>query len=251
MSGFVMNRKELADLLLSLKGISGKEPLTVIQETWMRLRGGQEGRATTTSTSLPPIIDKIVKMTQGSGDIGFSINEIVALGNQLEFNTFSSTTVQNWIKRDVKELIGSPALSKKYSVDQAATILMIEDLKTILDLDSIRKLLKVVFRNPDEIKDDLMQPVELYAAYSHIFEEMDVNDDQVLDAEQGGKLDVKAAIERRADQYVATAAALEHLSDKEKETMSDVIVIAILAVQTSYFQSLAKRAMTDLFLTHL
>lgn len=243
---FALNRKEMADLLLSLKGLTGKEPLNVIQEVWLTKYKDQDGRATMTSTALPPIIEKIMKMK--TAHVSFSLNEIVALANQLEYNTISSTTVQNWVKRDVKELIGSPAHTKKYSVDQAASIFIVEDLKTILDLDSIRKLLAIVFKNPEDIKDDLIQPVELYAAYSNIFEVLDVNDDQVLDPDQTSKLDIKGAIEKKADQFVA---ALQHLSDKEKETLSDVIVVAILAVQTSYFQSLARRAMTDLFLTHL
>lgn len=248
METFVLNRKEMADLLLSLKGKLDKTPLNLIQEVWLKkYKPSDSGkvRATTVGTSLPPIIEKIMKLKPAN--VAFSINEIVSLANLLEYNTISQTTVQNWVKRDVRELIGAPSEGKKYSIDQAATIFIIEDLKTILDLDSIRKLLTVMFITPNDIGDDLLQPVELYAAYSTIFEDLDTDDDQILDVYGNNKIDIKTLIERKADHFV-------HSLDREqseKDTISDILVIATLSVQTSYFQSLAKRAMTDLFLTHL
>jgi hypothetical protein len=250
MGPFILTRKEMADLLVSLQGKSEKTPLAIMQEVWTtRYKpesvDGVKARATSASTALPAIIEKIMKVTPGM-TASFSINEIVALGNQLEYNSFSSTTVQNWVKRDVKELIGKPQDGKKYTVDQAASIYIVEDLKTILDFESIRKLLKVIFQDPDDIKDDLISPVRLYAAYSTIFEDLDVNNDQVMDIDSHKKLDTKGLIENRADIFTST---LGYLNDHQRELISDTIVIATLSIQTAYFQALAKRTLNDIILT--
>ena len=42
--------------------------------------------------------------------------------------------MQNWVKRDIKEMIGSPQ-KKKYSIEQAALLFIVEDLKQHLILN--------------------------------------------------------------------------------------------------------------------
>src|SRR5581483_9440841 len=103
-------------------------------------------------------------------DIGFSLNEIGALGNQIEHTSFSVTALQNWVKRDLKDMIGAPQRGKKYSIEQAALLFIVEDLKTALDFDSIRKLLSLIVNDPSDRDDDLISPIRLYAAYSSLFE---------------------------------------------------------------------------------
>jgi hypothetical protein len=243
---FLLTRKQMASLLLSLKGMSDKTPLVTLQEAWAKSHKAdiENGKSLGAfiAASLPPIFEKIIKMDQK--DEGFSLNDIVALGNQIEYTNLSITSVQNWVKRDVKDLLGSPKLGKKYSIEQTALLFIVEDLKSTLDFDSIRKLLSFVFRHPDDDSDDLISPLQLYAAYSSIFEELDENNDQVLDlyGHESGKRNhdhmMENLVKQKADQFVET---LPGLHADQKEAVSNALVIAMVSVQTSYFHTLAKR----------
>ena len=177
------------------------------------------------------------------------------MGNQIEYSNLSITSVQNWVKRDVKELLGAPKLGKKYSVEQTAVLFIVDDLKSTLDFDSIRKLLSMVFRHPDDESDDLITPLKLYAAYSSIFEELDINNDQVLDlsGHAGGTRNhdhmMENLIKQKVYRFVGT---LPGLNADQREAVSNAIVIATISVQAAYFQALAKRFYTAaLFLQNL
>jgi hypothetical protein len=246
METFYLTRKQMASLLMSLKGQSDKTPLATLQEAWMEYHKSdiEHGKSFEAfmATSLPPIFEKIIKMNQH--DEGFSLNEIVALGNQIEYTYFSITSVQNWVKRDVKEVLGTPNFGKKYSVEQASILFIVEDLKSTLDFDSIRKLLSLVFRHPNDDSDDLITPLKLYATYTTIFEELDINNDQVLDlyGHADGKRNhdqmMENLVKQKADQFAGT---LIGLNADQREAVSNAIVIATISVQASYFHALAKR----------
>jgi len=250
METFFLTRKQMSTLLMSMKGDRmSKTPLTVLQESWARshkydIECGKSLGAFI-ATSLPPIFEKVIKM--GQKDAGLSLNDIVALGNQIEYTNLSITSVQNWVKRDIKEVLGSPRIGKKYSVDQTAVLFIVEDLKSTLDFDSIRKLLSLVFNSPDDDADDLISPLELYVAYSSIFEELDENNDQVLDlsGHDSGKRNhdhmMENLIKQRADRYVLS---LPNLNADQREAISNSLVVATVSVQASYFQSLSKRFYT-------
>lgn len=242
---FFLTRKQMGDLLLSLSGTTTKTPLATLQEAWVKSHKSdiEHGKSLGAfiSTSLPPIFEQLIKINQTNA--GFSLTDIVALGNQIEYTHFSITSVQNWVKRDFKELIGSPRLGKKYSINQMALLFMIEDLKATLDFESIRKLLTLVFKPVQNDSYDLISPLRLYIVYSSLFEELDQNNDQLLDlsghaSEQNHDHLLENLIKQRADQFAGT---LEGLSDEEKEAISNTILIAMVSVQTSYFQTLAKR----------
>ncbi|MGO4370853.1 hypothetical protein AB4Z21_08650, partial [Paenibacillus sp. MCAF20] len=47
--------------------------------------------------------------------------------------------------------------------------------------ESIRKLFEIVLGKPEDESDDLVGPIELYATYTKMFEELDANNDQLLD----------------------------------------------------------------------
>lgn len=247
METFLLTRNEMALLLQSLGGYHRKPPKQILFEAWARthqhvIQGGNSLEAFI-STSIPPILEKVLKMNPN--DAGMSLNDIVALGSQIEYSHFAVTAVQNWVKRDLKELIGPPGLGKKYTIEQAAMLYIIEDLRAALDLESIRKLLLLVFHRSDDPAEDLLRPLELYAGYSRIFEEMDRNDNQVLDllegpGEQGRKQDhlLEISIKKKADEF---AAACVGLNPQQREVVSNTLVVALFSVQTTYFQTLAKR----------
>ncbi len=241
MDTFHLTRKEMAELLLALKGWNDKKPLKILQEGWLRSTNNSINDGSTintlVSTYLPPIFDKILKETQI--DIGLSLNEIVALGNQIENTNFSATAVQNWVKRDMKEMIVSPQKGKKYSLEQTALLFLIEDLKSSLDFESIRRLLKLIINDPEDNEDDLINPIHLYATYSSLFDELNWRG-----TDFGEKLNLHTVttmekiIEAKAKDIVDGYA---NIHQQQREAIKNIIVIATLSVYTAYYQMLAKR----------
>jgi hypothetical protein len=241
---FQLTRKEMAFLLLSLKGWSTKPPLSILQEAWMQSgnRGSRTGSDPDARNfgTLPPIFEKIIKTNKP--DRGFSLNEIAALGNQIEYTNFSVTALQNWIKRDIKDMIGSPQKGKKYSLEQTALLFIVEDLKTALDFESIRQLLKLIINDPDDQKDDLINPIHLYECYSALFEE--INEQSLIEK----RLPNEGTIEtiERIIKYKAEEMVLEHfqLDEEKRKAIKNIIIIAVLSVHTAYFHMLAKRSLS-------
>ncbi|GER68094.1 hypothetical protein BpJC7_22400 [Weizmannia acidilactici] len=238
---FQMTRREMADLLLALKGWGPQTPAAFLQKVWVKKNGGNPARSFA-SAVMPPIFTKILK--KNTDDFGFSLNEIVALGSQIENTNFTLTAIQNWVKRDIKEMIVAPEKGKKYSIEQMALLFLVEDLKTALDFDSIRKLLKLIVNDPEDEHDDLINPVQLYATYSQLFEELNT----MREAENfpfGSHKHMIAAMEsmitKKAEEMIS-----EYIppNDPKKEAIRNTIVIATLSVFTAYFQMLARRYLT-------
>lgn len=254
METFTLTRKEMAIILLSLKGRATCSPLTVLQEAWKKNHQADMEHGTSLaaflSTHLPPVLEKMIKHNRVEG---FSLQDIVSLGNQIEYTNMSITSMQNWVKRDFKDFLGSPKVGKKYSVDQAAMLFIIDDLKNCLDFDSIRKLFEIIFQRPEDEDDDLLAPADLYATYSRLFEELDANNDQLLDVQGhgAGKRNhdalTESTIRQKADQF---ACSLDHLNPQQKEAVRNLLIISMVAVQTAYFHSLARRYLNATLFLH-
>ncbi|WP_159887102.1 DUF1836 domain-containing protein [Paenibacillus puerhi] len=254
METFTLTRKEMSSLLVSLQGRSGKKPIAILQEAWSKhhqpeLRQGGSLTAFL-STRLPGVFEKLLKT--GRVD-GFSLQEIVALGNQIEYTNFSVTSVQNWVKRDFKEFLGAPQAGKKYSLQQAALLFIVEDLKNNLDFVSIRSLFQILFRKPEVEHDDLIRPLDLYEAYTHLFEELDQNNDQMLDVQGHGDgvrnhdVLMENMLRIRSDQYVRH---LSGLTSEQREAVRNVLFIAMVSIQTAYFHSLARQYLNATLFLH-
>ncbi|PZE20607.1 DUF1836 domain-containing protein [Paenibacillus xerothermodurans] len=245
METFTLTRREMAVILLSMQGKVSTTPLSILQEAWKKNHQADvaHGHSLTAflSTELTPVLEKMMKHDRVEG---FSLQEIVSLGNQIEYTHMSITSMQNWVKRDFKEFLGSPKVGKKYSIDQAAMLFIIDDLKNCLDFESIRKLFEIVFRNPDTESDDLLTPVELYAAYSRLFEEMDANHDQIMDVRGHGTANrsydtlTELAIRQKAEEYTH---GLTHLTPQQQEAVRNMLFIAMVSVRNAYFHALARR----------
>lgn len=216
-----LTRKAMADLLLSLKNHQ-RRPIEVLEKEW-----GRE----IISTNLPTVFSKVLKVKDET--IGFSINEIVALGNLIEFTNFSSTAVQNWVKRDVKELIGPPQLGKKYTIEQAAMLLIVEDLKPSLNFHSISEILRLVFNNIADRSDDVIDPIDLYAAYATIIDHLHTLKDNL----RIGK-EIEDVIKNRAQQYVSQ---LVYLDKSQQKIIHHILIVITLSVFSAYYQSLTKK----------
>ncbi|MFC4775246.1 DUF1836 domain-containing protein [Paenibacillus sp. GCM10023252] len=244
METFTLTRKDMASLLVTLSGkTASKLPLQVLQDAWRRYHQEEikSGSNFTSflSTSLPPVLEKMIKSAAKVD--GFSLHDIVALGSQIEYTHMSITSVQNWVKRDFKSYLGAPKEGKKYSLNQAALLFIIEDLKSTLDFESIRKLFDILFRDSATDEDDLIQPLELYSAYSTLFEEMEDHYEEVVCSRtdtRGFDAVLDQLYRQRAEHVVA---GMKSLSLMQKEAVRNALIVALISVQTSYFHSLARR----------
>ncbi len=65
METFTLTRKEMAIILLSLKGRATRSPLTVLQEAWKKNHQADMEHGTSLSaflsTHLPPVLEKMIK----------------------------------------------------------------------------------------------------------------------------------------------------------------------------------------------
>jgi len=243
MESFTLTRIEMSRLLLSLTGVPGPQPLHILQEAWTKyhdeeIRNGLSLPAFL-STEIPPVLHKIIK---GRSAKGLSLGEIAALGHLIEYSTLSVTAMQNWVKRDFKEYLGSPREGKKYSVNQAALLFIIDDLKAALDFESIRQLFRLLFQKPED-DDDFIEPVQLYYAYADLFEES--KHDPAL---QGLTLPERIQPSKGLTKEGTLAGTAErmlkrltHLSRPQREAVRSMMFIAAISVQTCYFQALARQ----------
>ncbi|CAG7635310.1 DUF1836 domain-containing protein [Paenibacillus allorhizosphaerae] len=254
MEAFTLTRKEMATLLLALDGRHSLTPLQVLQEAWKKahrdaLEAGKSLPVFLT-TELPPIIERMIK---GGGVKGFSLQEIATLGKLIEYSHLSITSMQNWVKRDFKPYFECPKMGRKYSLNQAALLFIIDDLKSNLDFASILQLFELLFNKPQTDEDDVIGPLDLYVSYSGMFEELDANNDQLMDTDGHVKESrnqdalTEIAVRSAADRY---AKRLPHLTKHQSEALRNVLFIAAISIQTSYFHSLARRYLNaTLFLT--
>lgn len=212
----------------------------ILQEAWKRTH--PEATADNIfpaliETKLPAIFAKLIS-TRGHQH-GLSLNEVAALGNQLEFSNFSSAAVQNWVKRDVKELIGHPQIGKKYTLEQAAILFIVDDLKASLDFESIRKILKLIFRKPEVRYDDIIDPLYLYHAYAAIFEKMQ-HRSKLKEIEQA-VLPWKAQIEKMIAEEADNFLQMYKLEPEQTIIVKNVLIIAVLAAFNSCFQAKTRK----------
>lgn len=245
METFSLSRIEMSGLLLSLTGNFDRKPLHILQDAWTKfhLEEVQKGfhLPAFLSTDVPPIVQKILK---GRHVKGLSLSDIAALGHLIEHSTLTVSTMQNWVKRDFKDYLGSPREGKKYSVNQAALLFIIDDLKSALDFESIRQLFRMLFLKPEVDEDDLVEPAQLYNGYAELFEVI----------KRSPLLQVQAMAERSAqlehwcrnesairDSMEKLMNRLNHLNRPQQEAVRNMLMISAIAVQTCYFQSLARQ----------
>ncbi|KZZ83566.1 DUF1836 domain-containing protein [Bacillus sp. SJS] len=177
--------------------------------------------------------DFVKRFKRSSGAVtGLSTNDIVALGNLCELTTFKSTSIQNWIKRDIKGLIGHPELGKKYSIDQAVILLIVRDLKATYDFETIRKMLNRLFNTISDRTDDLISPVDYYEAYAVVLDKL-LNEafhfPPASDIEE--KIELEAEIIRTA---------FPSIPDQNWTLIKPVLVLTVFSVLYSHLLSRAQ-----------
>ncbi|MFD1906360.1 DUF1836 domain-containing protein [Paenibacillus rhizoplanae] len=142
------------------------------------------------------------------------------------------------MKRDFKEYLGSPREGKKYSINQAAILFIIDDLKAALDFESIRQLFRMLFLAPERDDDDLVEPAQLYHGYAELFEEIKTRSPvpaggQALTGnpkEYPWKSDsgIKSAMDGMMKR-------LSHLSRGQRDAVQNMLLIAAISVRDLLF----------------
>lgn len=213
-----LTRLEMAELLLSLKGKADVPPLPLFIKSMLSRKPASE----------PP--DFIKRFSSRDLPYGLSTNEIVELGNLCDVETLSSTSLQNWIKRDIRELIGPPQQGKKYSIDQAAILLTVKDLKIVYDFGTIRYLLTALFNTITDRSDDVISPVTYYHLYA-----------QVLDAIRKDSSFSPSEFSEQHILHVINCLKKENdLPDETWNHIEDILVLTILAAAAFHFHQRAR-----------
>lgn len=88
----------------------------------------------------------------------FYITDGVMLSQIREISGIDGSTLQNWTKRGWVE----NSKSKKYNMDQVAHILIINMLRSCMQLDKIDFLIKYINGRVDDRSDDIIRDSELY-----------------------------------------------------------------------------------------
>ena len=248
METLTLTRKEMAGLLHSLRQPSHMSPLSIIQNCWRsrHQREMEQGQSMNAfiATSLSPMMERLIK----SGvNPAFSLHDIVSLGAHIEYTHFSVTSVQNWVKRDFKAFIGQPSEGKKYSLQQVALFFIIEDLRSTLDYESIRHYFGIIFGGKQEKGTGIIQPLDFYIGYASLFEELDQRF-KGLTEEKGDPI---AKWDQLISQMARESALLKQgLTEQQQKSLHSALHVAIIAVYTSSFHSLARRYVNGMVFLH-
>ncbi len=98
----------------------------------------------------------------------FYISEGVMLSQIREVSGIDGSTLQNWTKRGWV----ANARLKKYNIDQVAHILIINMLRSCIQLDRIALLLQYINGNIDDRSDDIIRDSVLYDYICRILERL-------------------------------------------------------------------------------
>ena len=158
----------------------------------------------------------------------FFISEGVMLSQIREVSGIDGSTLQNWTKRGWV----ANARLKKYNIDQVAHILIINMLRSCIQLEHIAFLLQYINGKIDDASDDIIRDSVLYDYICRILEALTRED-------VASKATIKDVITRQiADYEEATLGARNRLS-----TALEIIV-------TAYYAALIKKS-PDEMLAHL
>ena len=154
----------------------------------------------------------------------FYISEGVMLSQIREVSGIDGSTLQNWTKRGWV----ANARLKKYNIDQVAHILIINMLRSCIQLDHIAFLLQYINGKIDDASDDIIRDSVLYDYICRILETLTRKD-----------VATKASI---------TEVIHDQISDY-KEAMAgarDRLANALEIIVTAYYAALIKRSSDEM-----
>ena len=153
--------------------------------------------------------------------------QVVEVAKRVSQNDINPTHVQNWVRR---KYIPHPQ-KKKYNREQVANILLINDLRDILSLDEVSRLLGYVNENLLDTSDDRINPTKLYGYYSEIFDRSQQDWQKSL---QGLEMEVEETL------------AGEEMVQEDREKVANTLVILNLLARANLYKQIAKRWLNSL-----
>ncbi|WP_168120657.1 DUF1836 domain-containing protein [Paenibacillus sp. HB172176] len=226
MNSFTLTRLEMARILRSMAGEHELKPIEILQQAWRRTERPLE------TAPLPAIVEKLMRCGERKG---LSLQEIAELGGLIEFSALTATSMQNWVKRDFKSYFDSPKAGKKYSLNQAALLFIIDDLKSNLDFESIRGFFAHLLPSTDgdgRKSSAWIEPIAFLECYAAIFQRLDghVIGRCSLEGDRHIRMQAKAAAE-----------TLDGLNGIQRAAAGNLLAVAVISIQSSYFQTLARQ----------
>ena len=154
----------------------------------------------------------------------FYISEGVMLSQIREVSGIDGSTLQNWTKRGWV----ANARLKKYNIDQVAHILIINMLRSCIQLDHIAFLLQYINGKIDDKSDDIIRDSVLYDYVCRILETLTRQD-------VASKASIKEVIR---DQIVDYEEAMPGARDR--------LANALEIIVTAYYAALIKRSSDEM-----
>ena len=149
----------------------------------------------------------------------FYISEGVMLSQIREVSGIDGSTLQNWTKRGWV----ANARLKKYNIDQVAHILIINMLRSCIQLDHIAFLLQYINGKIDDKSDDIIRDSVLYDYICRILETLTRQD-------VASKASIKEVIRDQIADY-----------EEAMEGARDRLANALEIIVTAYYAALIKR----------
>jgi hypothetical protein len=150
----------------------------------------------------------------------FYISEGVMLSQIREVSGIDGSTLQNWTKRGWV----ANARLKKYNIDQVAHILIINMLRSCIQLDHIAFLLQYINGKIDDTSDDIIRDSVLYDYICRILEALTRQD-------VASKASIKEAIREQISDY-------NEVMEGARERLAKALEIIV----TAYYAALIKRS---------
>ena len=150
----------------------------------------------------------------------FYISEGVMLSQIREVSGIDGSTLQNWTKRGWV----ANARLKKYNIDQVAHILIINMLRSCIQLDHIAFLLQYINGKIDDTSDDIIRDSVLYDYICRILEALTRQD-------VASKTSIKDAIREQISDY-------NEVMEGARERLAKALEIIV----TAYYAALIKRS---------
>ena len=158
----------------------------------------------------------------------FYISEGVMLSQIREVSGIDGSTLQNWTKRGWV----ANARLKKYNIDQVAHILIINMLRSCIQLEHIAFLLQYINGKLDDTSDDIIRDSVLYDYICRILEALTRED-------VASKATIKDVIARQITDY-------EEIIPGARNRLANALEIIV----TAYYAALIKKS-SDEMLAHL
>ena len=154
----------------------------------------------------------------------FYISEGVMLSQIREVSGIDGSTLQNWTKRGWV----ANARLKKYNIDQVAHILIINMLRSCIQLDHIAFLLQYINGKIDDTSDDIIRDSVLYDYICRIL-------DALTRQDVASKASIKEVIREQIANY-----------EEAMEGARDRLANALEIIVTAYYAALIKRSSDEM-----